>query len=1508
MILLLVINQNLIAAEDTTAAPGTYKNYDYLLNTERLNGIPMDVMRYNDALLFRSAYGAGGDLFSQFVRFIFPTSGREKRTMVMPLSYWDPKKPRYVTLKWNRFESDHFDFYAYPESQKTLSSVIKFYEEEYDRNNRIFGVDSKFSKKIPVVYYQSRRDFEQTAIVDGPIPEGLGGLTEILAWRRVTFPFEGEWYKLEHVAKHEATHVFQIAKNAKRLPLWFIEGSAETNSVYWDSDAEMLIRDAFLNGFFYRIQDLWQIEGTWLMYKIGNFICNVIWDEYGEEGFRKIYENASKMSFEENIKLSLGIDMQELDRKVQAKLLKKYSYLLNREDIEKKSKKISEHKIILASHDKFFISGGLDGPRNAIYINFLGPDGELTTKKIAEDKTFSNESFETFDKGAFLTNSYIVYSVKKSALDELRIIQYKFDEKEKEFTFEKEQSYSWNGIGRIQHPVLMKDMKVVFIGYQDGFSNIFIADLARGSFEKVTQGQSHYSDLDYSPIRDEIIFSKELERDSKRIFYNRDLFAMDVKTKKIQQLTQTNQIIEIQPRYSPDSKKIVYVATPNLTYDLMCLDLENGQHHQLTSMNVGAKNPQWAPNGSILWNANRGGSPVIYQYTVPNFKELSKVQLPVTPQVKFSILDGKVTIPSTAHEEKKTEELVFDGFYEISNKPVVRYKNVNYTAQAIATLEQRLLLKTQEGLPGENQVKHETLPHYFEMDGDKIRSLKSEMVADDGISDDIKKWAELKLQGRDIVQSWMSQDRSKTLLIVNNRLAKDYESFRTKSQVSVYMFDSKTNHMEELEKSPIRSLDQNVQWVSFLKNDQIFMALGSERTGPFETYIYNLKNKTYMMLEREMIQFRISADSEKILWNGTGHHLADFSSLEAPSVIKFDALPDKILSFEFNQDDNPVFFSFNAKEKKWIYTTYVVDQKKFDSKEIVRKSDEIVYKTIISVGGYVAISLSPKEKKKFEQMWVWDTNKNDLIQLKTSEQDFSSLVFRRNYLTFEGDFHDSRPLQEYLWSPELTDGLIAFDSLQTANLRNNRFIYEGRKHLSIYDRKMNFSNLVNDQTAGYAIDGNRVVYSSRIDDHFQISEYDLSTGTKKQITNSPYDKSNPSILNQELAYVVMKNGSWEIETQNLETGSVQSIASPEYHFTNLEKDRNEFKVQAQSKVKNQSFGPDHVYQPDYQTMLQPQPIRNRLKVQNLAAAAAYDGDAFRYFVSGYADNLFSDRGVFVNSMFMGDTKFAAVGYSNLNTGNNVSFFYNTREGIDNYGFDFSKNYIFDRYRQLTPYFDVEYQTYAVNSSALNSFVNSSFDSKSFYLMKLGAIYSYDVTIWDRHGPSSGSRLYFRTETGLDASNLRSSNTDANIDLRIYNRILPRFGLAHRFSGGTSQGSIPNIFLVGGNVSFRGVGFDDLIGQNYWVFSEDIRLPVFDFVGAKFFDPLDMVFGYFTRYFDVRAGIYGDVGATWMNEEESDVKYSIGYFVNIPTAFGLIVRLNQGFAGEKKFGLWFGTNW
>jgi hypothetical protein len=326
------------------------------------------------------------------------------------------------------------------------------------------------------------------------------------------------------------------------------------------------------------------------------------------------------------------------------------------------------------------------------------------------------------------------------------------------------------------------------------------------------------------------------------------------------------------------------------------------------------------------------------------------------------------------------------------------------------------------------------------------------------------------------------------------------------------------------------------------------------------------------------------------------------------------------------------------------------------------------------------------------------------------------------------------------------------------------------------------------------------------------------------------------------------------------------------------------------------------------TILQGENARTRFKLQSLTAGAAFDGEEFRFFVSGYADNLFSDLGMFVNAAFLGDDRYASVSYVDLDLHMAYSFRYNSSEEIDDYGFEISKALIFDRYREVVLFSQFEIQDYGPRTIDTLKYVTPEIENRTFYLLKAGAVYGYDVTIWDHHGPVSGSRLFFRSEAGLDPGNTALANVDGNLDFRIYHELLPRFGFATRIVGGTSQGDLPNVYLLGGNISFRGFGFDELEGQNYWAASEDMRVPLFDIVGAKFFDPLDQVLGFFTRYFDIRGGIYGDVGSAWYNEEEFEVEYSLGYFFNVPTVFGLVFRFSQGFLGGDAINIWFGGNW
>src|SRR5262249_41622048 len=117
-----------------------------------------------------------------------------------------------------------------------------------------------------------------------------------------------------------------------------------------------------------------------------------------------------------------------------------------------------------------------------------------------------------------------------------------------------------------------------------------------------------------------------------------------------------------------------------------------------------------------------------------------------------------------------------------------------------------------------------------------------------------------------------------------------------------------------------------------------------------------------------------------------------------------------------------------------------------------------------------------------------------------------------------------------------------------------------------------------------------------------------------------------------------------------------------------------------------------------------------------------------------------------------------------------------------------------------------------------------------------------------------------------------------------------------------------VFLLGGNLSFRGVDFDDLFGNTYWVFSEDLRIPLFDVIGGKLPDPVDSFLGFLFRYFDVRGGLYFDIVAVWLESASYDNIYSVGYFFNIPTPLGLNFRFSDGVFGKDTMTIWVGANW
>jgi len=186
-------------------------------------------------------------------------------------------------------QSEHFDIYFSEGGESNAEFTAEIAEESYQELKDDFRYE--LTDRITIVVYNSHNDFEQTNISLGPPEESVGGFTEFFK-NRVVIPYEGDWEKFRHVIHHELTHAVMLQMvygsgvqaivtglTRLHLPIWFVEGLAEYESRGWDTESDMFMRDAALNGRVPPISSLY----AYMAYKGGQAVLYYISQKYGGE-------------------------------------------------------------------------------------------------------------------------------------------------------------------------------------------------------------------------------------------------------------------------------------------------------------------------------------------------------------------------------------------------------------------------------------------------------------------------------------------------------------------------------------------------------------------------------------------------------------------------------------------------------------------------------------------------------------------------------------------------------------------------------------------------------------------------------------------------------------------------------------------------------------------------------------------------------------------------------------------------------------------------------------------------------------------------------------------------------------------------------------------------------------------------------------------------------------------------------------------------------------------------
>jgi Tol biopolymer transport system component len=557
-------------------------------NLRTTESIPCDSfnLRVAEGLSIRPAIKAGlrdlsrsikvGLLTLAFLLFSAPAFGQY---------YFGKNKVQYTNFGWQVLTTDHFNVYFYPE-EKEISEIAANYAEESYRflENKL---NHHLPNKLPLVIYSSANYFEQTNVTPALLPENVAGFTEYFKGRMV-IPFDGSYFRFRRVIRHELTHAFIMQKlpyvmkehkkyNFMGLPLWFEEGLAEHWSGEWDSEADMMMRDMVISGKFIKLEDIYQVYGSYLMYKIGESFLGFVEKEYGDDKIGMIFENYWKgNSFSEVFQITFHRSLEKVWSEWEYALKKKYFPQIKESDLPDKvfsqltfeGINIKPEPLSLDHEEWVAFKSNKLGYSS---ICLMSPEGERK-KLITLVKGERSPKFESLhfmqSKIEVSPEGKIAFVSKNNESDVLYI----YDVKSRKI--QKKESFA--SLTGLSSPTWSPhEEKVAFVGVtKDGYSDLYSYDFGTGLLKRLTYDLYEEKDPRWSPDGRYIVFSSDRGALGKDGFLN--LFLLDLSKNEIKPLTFGPEH-DLSCDWSPDGRGLVFSSDRNGAYNLYFLPFGSAQ-------------------------------------------------------------------------------------------------------------------------------------------------------------------------------------------------------------------------------------------------------------------------------------------------------------------------------------------------------------------------------------------------------------------------------------------------------------------------------------------------------------------------------------------------------------------------------------------------------------------------------------------------------------------------------------------------------------------------------------------------------------------------------------------------------------------------------------------------------------------------------------------------------------------------------------------------------------------
>jgi Tol biopolymer transport system component len=529
-------------------------------------------------------------------------------------------KVQYRDFDWMILKSEHFDIYYYSEERFLADRVAVIADAVYDSLIGSYGLELR--SRVPIIVYRSHNEFQQTNVILDLLGEGTGGFTELFK-NRVVIPFTGSYEELRHVTFHELTHVFSFEllyggllesiftrQYLFSVPLWFLEGLTEFESQMWDAEAEMVMRDAALTGYYFA---LYQDVQGYLAYKQGQSVVRYIVEKYGREKLTDIIKDLSvTRNIDKALQSSIGVDSQGLTRAWSEHLKKQYwPAIADKTDPEELGSRLTDH-----TKDDSFTNAmpaiSPDGQRIAFLSDRSGyddvylmsaVDGRILRRLVKGQRTQDFESFHALRSSFSWSpdSRHIALVSKRRDRDVINIVDTVRGTTVERYSLDFDQIY---------HPAYSPDGRgLAFVGSKDGVPGIFLKSFDEKGAEALHIGALEYSSPSWSPDGTQIVFSAIApgQLDSLGVFArvgpgakpDRDIYVMDVESGRAERITWCK-AEDVTPVWSPDGSKILFTSDRNGSYNLYIYDLADSVTTQVSDVLGGIFSPTWSPGGDRL--------------------------------------------------------------------------------------------------------------------------------------------------------------------------------------------------------------------------------------------------------------------------------------------------------------------------------------------------------------------------------------------------------------------------------------------------------------------------------------------------------------------------------------------------------------------------------------------------------------------------------------------------------------------------------------------------------------------------------------------------------------------------------------------------------------------------------------------------------------------------------------------------------------------------------------------